>query len=629
MRLALLAALVGIGLAAPQPAPQPAASTPAEDALADLVQGYLWPASDANVRVAEDALKADASLTDMTRERFHDLEEAMRRGRRSYPPAPPPAGGRFAVEMLSVKVPAGPDVPVLVQLPSRYDARTEWPLMFAMHGGPPETASQAQAGAERMLKVWATAADAAGWVVAAPALTPSVTAGARTEQRLPYEVFHPEQAKAVIAALRAHYRIDSDRMVSTGISLGSNYSIAFATSHPDWFSAIVPVSTEGDSRELLLRNLKTVPVYILEGTQDKNIRAISGPRALRDILSSFGYDLTYREFGDRAHEGFQEHYDDVLRWLGSRPRQVYPREVLRMPNAAITPLGRRVHWVEADTRQAFVHAAVISPSRIDITARWARTVKLYLHDRLVNLDQPIDISVNGVKSPIGKVPRSAATALANARARGDERLIDAAEVTVTVPTTSDAVAIARGAYEEMAPKHVEGTLSFWEMYATRALEERVPTLGIEGVEEALPAPVNAAAEQIAVRLKQVDPAGPLASAGLKSGDLLIELGGEPFFRDRGGVSGLRHWVIRELRSEPAPYAVVVWRDGRRVESVAPLKLGPYAEPKPTNGPDLEIVRWALAGSRVFWRAPLAWTATRTRSGTNPRESPHSGPTAPR
>ena len=195
--------------------------------------------------------------------------------------------------------------------------------------------------------------------------------------------------------------------MSTGISLGSNYSIAFAASHPDWFSAIVPVSTEGDSRELLLRNLKTVPVYILEGSQDRNIRGISGPRALRDIVSGFGYDLTYREFGDRAHEGFQEHYDDVLRWLETRPRQAYPREVLRVPNTAITPLGRRVHWVEADTRQAFVHAAITGPSRVDITARWARRLNVYLHDRLVNLDEPLEIRVNGVPAFSGKAARSA------------------------------------------------------------------------------------------------------------------------------------------------------------------------------------------------------------------------------
>src|SRR5712691_786619 len=366
----IVAVLVGGFLAQPPRLLQPAS----EDRLGDLVQTYLWPASDAEFGAAEAALKADASLTTMTRERFHDVEEAMRRGRRMYPSLPARVDGRYQVIELSIDVPAGPAVPVLVQLPSAYDPRSEWPLMFAMHGGPPGSAAQARSGAERMLRVWADAAEHAGWIVAAPALTPSVTAGERTEQRLPYELFHAEQARAVIAALRTRYRISSDRMVSTGISLGSNYSIAFGTSHPDWFSAIVPVSTEGDSRELLLRNLKTVPVYILEGSQDKNIREISGPRALRDILSTFGYDLAYREFGDRAHEGFEGHYGDVLRWLETRPRQTRPREVIRVPNAAITPLGRRVHWIEPDTRQAFVHAFVSGPSRIDITARWARKI---------------------------------------------------------------------------------------------------------------------------------------------------------------------------------------------------------------------------------------------------------------
>ncbi len=580
----VLAALLGITVAAPLPArqsPQPAPQAKADDRLDNLVQRYLWPSTDADFRAADEALNTDASLEEMTRERFHDLEEAMRRGRRAYPPAPAPVDGRFEVVEFTVKVPAGPDVPVLVQLPSRYDPRTQWPLMFAMHGGPPGTPAQAQSGAERMLRVWTAAAEDAGWIVAAPAMTPTVSAGARTDERLPYELFHPEQAMAVIAQLRRRYRIDADRMVSTGISLGSNYSIAFATSHPDWFSAIVPVSTEGDSRELLLRNFKNVPVYVLEGAQDKNIRGIGGPRALRDILSSFGYDLTYREFGDRAHEGFQEHYDDVLRWLATRARQAYPREVLRVPTTAITPLSRRTHWIEADTRQAFVRATVAGPSRIDITARWARTLKVYLHDRLVNMDQPVDIFVNGVKASSVKVPRSAVTALRNARLRGDERSIAAAEVLVNVPATPNSIAAAKRAFAELAPKQVEGTLSFWEMYATRALEERLPTLGIDGVEESLPAAVKRAGEQVGVRLTRVDPSGPLAAARLRRGDMLLEFGGEPFFRGRGGVTGLHHWLMRELRSEPAPYTVAVWRDGRRVESTAPMKLGPYVERRPT------------------------------------------------
>src|SRR5206468_5660950 len=199
----VLAVLLSSVIAAPE-----WQTTPAVDPLDGLVQSYLWPASDADRRAAEASVKADGSLVSLSRERFHDLEEAMRRGRAVYPPAPARVNDRFPVGELIVDVPAGPRVPVLVQLPSRYDPRAEWPLMFAMHGGPPATVAQARAGAERMLRVWADTADHAGWIVAAPALTPSVVAGTRTEQHLPYELFHPEQARAVIAALRARYRIN-------------------------------------------------------------------------------------------------------------------------------------------------------------------------------------------------------------------------------------------------------------------------------------------------------------------------------------------------------------------------------------------------------------------------------------
>ncbi len=107
-------------------------------------------------------------------------------------------------------------------------------------------------------------------------------------------------------------------------------------------------------------------------------------------------------------------------------------------------------------------------------------------------------------------------------------------------------------------------------------------LGLDGVEEALPAGMTGAAEQVAVRIRQIAPSGPFAAAGLQAGDLLLEVGGEPFFRGRGALTGLHRWLIRELRGTPAPYTIVTWRAGRRVESSVRLALGPYVEPKPTS-----------------------------------------------
>jgi hypothetical protein len=567
--------------AQPQRPPDPpelvearARETQALDELEMVVRGYLWPASDEERAQAETALN-DPAYANVSRKRFLDLEEILRRGRTDYPTLTAQTG-TIPLQEISISVPGGPVVPVLVQLPPGYTPDKSWPLMWAMHGGPPSNPAQVRGSAERMIRVWSDAAATAGWIVASPGITPSLTAGPRTENRLPYEVFHPEQVDTILPALRARYRINPDRIVSTGISLGSNYSLQFAAARPGWFSAIVPVSTEGDSRELLLRNLKDTPVYVLEGARDRNIWGIEGPRALADIVTGFAYDIIYREFPHRAHEGFEDHYADVLRVLELRPRDNYPKEVLRVPHAAIMPVERRVRWIESDTRQGLVRAKVTSQTRIDIDTRWTRELTLYLHDRLVDLDKPLEIWVNGVKEFSGSVPRSIKTALENARALNDERRIAAARVTVKV--TAGAVESGRALWSSLAPRYPEKTLSYWERFAMAALNERLPSLGFEGPEVAVPSGVASADEQVAIRVTNVTAGGPFAPSGLRAADLLLEVGGEPFFRGNGGVEGVRQRLMRELRSEPEALDLIVWRDGRKQTLASRVALGPYAPP---------------------------------------------------
>jgi dienelactone hydrolase len=546
----------------------------AVERLEAVVRGYLWPASDAARANAVTALK-DPVYNNVSRKRFIDFEEILRHGRTDYPTYTV-EGGTIPLQEFSVSIPSGPDVPVLVQLPPSYTPARAWPLIWAMHGGPPGNPAQIRGAAERMIRVWSEAAADAGWIVASPGLTPSLTAGARTENRLPYEVLHPEQADVILRALRARYRINPDRIVSTGISLGSNYSLQFAAARPGWFSAIVLVSTEGDSRELLLRNLKDTPVYILEGARDRNIWSIDGPRALSDILNGFGYDVTYREFPDRAHEGFEEHYADVLRALEIRSRATYPAEVIRVPHSAIMPIGRRVRWIESDTLQGAIRARVVSPTRIEIEARWARELTLYLHDRLVNLDRPIEIWVNGVREFSGMVPRSIATALEEGRTLGDERRVAAARIRVKV--TAGPANAGQALWSSLQPAYAEKTLSYWERFAIAALDERLPSLGVDGSEAAMPPGVAATAEQVALRVNDVIAGARFAAMGLRAGDLWLEAGGEPFFRGNGGVEGLRQRLMRELRSQPAPFQLLVWRDGQTQTLNGTLGLGLYAAP---------------------------------------------------
>ena len=516
-------------------------------------------------------LAATSAEAQVTRDAIETLEQQLLDARpTAMPQAVRETDGSFRTVALEVLLPDSRSIPVLVQLPPQFEPAKRWPLLLAMHGGPMPNARSALQGASRMLRVWDAPAASAGVIVVSPAMTHVVARAPRTEQTLPYEILRPEQIEALLHDVAALYPVDPNRIVSTGISLGSNFSIAFAASRPDRFAAIVPVSTEGESREHLLRNLMHVPTFVLEGKLDRNIRGIQGPRAMERILESFEYDIVYREMSDRSHEGFAEHYPEVLRWLAERPRNPYPKEVVRVPHDGIMALARRVHWIKSDTRRGIVRARVTSRKRIDIDARWVRSLRVFLTDHLVDLDAPIEIHVNGERVYRGAVDRSLELAAEDVRERGDPGRVYAASLLVRVPTTVASLEKARAFSGSLEPSHPEGILSFWEMYAQRSIEDRLPSLGLEGHI----VPGDFGGELAALRVDTIEDGSVFGKAGLEKGDLLLEVDGEPFFDD-STVSELRAWLVRELDARPRKLALRVLRRGAELALEVTVSLEPF------------------------------------------------------
>ncbi len=156
------------------------------------------------------------------------------------------------------------------------------------------------------------------------------------------------------------------------------------------------------------------------------------------------------------------------------------------------------------------------------------------------------------------------------RARGDPGRAYAASLLVNVPTSAASLEKARAFSASLEPSHPQGVVSFWEMYAQRTIEDRLPALGITG--HIVPGDLGGALAALLV--DAIEDGSLLEEAGLQKGDLLFEVDGEPFFND-STVFELRAWLVRELDARPRKMALRVVRRGAELSLHATASLEPF------------------------------------------------------
>src|ERR1051326_6750381 len=272
-----------------------------------------------------------------SKEEFAAFEKAQ--FERSFPAAYPEV-----VHSWTVTASGGQELGVRVLLPEGYDGRTPLPLLMAMGGGPAPTADVARDQARQMAANWWGLLKKKGWILAVLEDTVSLVRPARD---LRYDVLRPEDFRAALDSIQERFNVHPNRIGATGVSLGANYAIHFAAHRPDWFAAIVPASSEGESRESVLRNLGGVSVFALNGARDRTIRTIDGPRKMAEILKKLGNRFEYEESESGGHDSFRDRYPDVLTWLEKSTRDPWPKVVVRVPHDGLLPTSRRHYWVDA------------------------------------------------------------------------------------------------------------------------------------------------------------------------------------------------------------------------------------------------------------------------------------------
>jgi dienelactone hydrolase len=347
--------------------------------------------------------------------------------------------GPVVRKRLKAEHPAAVEFEYVLLVPAAYSPEKAWRLLIDLHG-------QTGTG-EDALKRWRADLDRDGETFL---LGPSAGRGGWGRSLLGHAY--------ILTALRdvtATYQIDPDLVFLDGASMGGNGSFQFACTYPDLFAGAAPRSGGPFFRYLPqpagmkerpvkaegVENLFGLPVYWVVGARDPDLPNAWVKTALAQ-MQALKLDLVFREHPEGGHEWFPQENPNVLEWMKPRRRNPYP------PQVAVYTTDRkfaRNFWLEVaefrgkenvlrrfpdvknqviEERQVFldeiqVRAELLPEgNEIKVTASGAKELRLWLHERMLDLSKPLTVTVNGAKSKVDAKPSVATLLESAARYRG-------------------------------------------------------------------------------------------------------------------------------------------------------------------------------------------------------------------
>ncbi len=119
---------------------------------------------------------------------------------------------------------------------------------------------------------------------------------------------------ALLDEIVSKYRVDTDRIYLTGLSMGGNGTWNLAMECPGRFAAIAPVCGWGDTSRVSV--LRDVPVWVFHGELDTSVPVARG-REIAEALVKAGGNVKTTLYPGRGHDCWHETYNDpvLYEWL--------------------------------------------------------------------------------------------------------------------------------------------------------------------------------------------------------------------------------------------------------------------------------------------------------------------------
>ena len=322
-------------------------------------------------------------------------------------------------------------------VPSAYDPEVAFPLVVCLHGAGFTGDSYLERWAKRLGE---------SHILACPTAMAG-TWWTRSSEELVF---------ATIKNVRAHYRIDPDRVYLTGMSNGGIGAWIIGMHHAPRFAAVAPMA--GGIDDVLypfLENLRHTPVYVIHGAKDR-IMPVWLSRNITNELARLGIAFTYREHEwSHPHAGGhffpRQELPALVEWFEHQRRDPYPRKLTVVRDAShLTDFG----WVRIDATDRIAmfseqlidqHGDLIKnkvyarlavdvrgENHLEVRTDRVRRYTLFLNDALIDFSGPVTVVTDGRTSFQGMVTPRVETLLRDVRRRQDVDGLFPVKVTIDV-----------------------------------------------------------------------------------------------------------------------------------------------------------------------------------------------------
>jgi predicted esterase len=196
---------------------------------------------------------------------------------------------------------AGEIMPYRVFVPKRYDGRTAFPLIIALHGLGANENSFFEAYGKALPRL----AEVRGYIVAAPlgfrvdgfygAGVPGSSAGSSALRKLEYS---EKDVLNVLALIRKNYAVDPSRIYLMGHSMGAMGTWHLGAKYPDIWAALAPFA--GYAAPATAAVMKEIPEIVVHGSADA-VLPVGFSRAMVAELKKLGVEHRYIEVAGGNH----------------------------------------------------------------------------------------------------------------------------------------------------------------------------------------------------------------------------------------------------------------------------------------------------------------------------------------